>query len=228
LVDEEDILDVTDNDYRLLRGGSFYNPPAYLRAADRYWYVPTHHFRNIGFRVARTVRWSACPRDSGSGNVAQGFRAKKANCESGKNIEDSGAEGKALVSIACGQQAANGFVHAAVERLLHEHPDCRARLSTPRARARIEGAAVGQFDLAIVTDSPTTIRKVAHREMYIEPLFDDHFVLAANPPVNLKSVAGRWSSSLWNPAWASVWFRKVLSMYSNNELTDSSSGNTLS
>ncbi len=54
--DNEDILDVADKDYRLLRGGSYYNPPAYVRAAERYWYVPTHHFRNIGFRVARTIR----------------------------------------------------------------------------------------------------------------------------------------------------------------------------
>jgi formylglycine-generating enzyme required for sulfatase activity len=54
--DKEDILEVSDKDYRLLRGGSFYNPPAYVRSAERYWYVPTHHFRNIGFRVARTVR----------------------------------------------------------------------------------------------------------------------------------------------------------------------------
>ncbi len=54
--DKEDILEVSDKDYRLLRGGSFYNPSAYVRAAERYWYMPTHHFRNIGFRVACTVR----------------------------------------------------------------------------------------------------------------------------------------------------------------------------
>ena len=54
--DKEDILNVIDTDARLLRGGSFYNPAAYVRAADRYWYVPTHHFKNVGFRVARTIR----------------------------------------------------------------------------------------------------------------------------------------------------------------------------
>jgi DNA-binding transcriptional LysR family regulator len=93
----------------------------------------------------------------------------------------SGVEGKAIASIACGQQAAIGFVRASVERLLQEHPECRVRLSTPKGRTRIEGVAGGQFDLAIVTDSPTTIRKVAGREMYVEALYDDHFVLAANP-----------------------------------------------
>src|SRR5271168_2077427 len=86
----------------------------------------------------------------------------------------SGAEGKAVVSMACGQQAAHGFVRTAVEQFLRENPESRVRLSTPRGRARIEGVAGGQFDLAIVTDSPTTIRKVARREMYIEPLFDDY------------------------------------------------------
>jgi DNA-binding transcriptional LysR family regulator len=33
-----------------------------------------------------------------------------------------------------------------------------------------------------VTDAVPTIRRIARREVYIESLFDDHFVLAANPP----------------------------------------------
>src|SRR5205814_7411191 len=41
--------------------------------------------------------------------------------------------------------------------------------------------AGGRFELAIVTDSPATIRRVARREMFIEELFDDHFVLVASP-----------------------------------------------
>jgi DNA-binding transcriptional LysR family regulator len=94
----------------------------------------------------------------------------------------SGAEGRPVVSLACGQQAANGFVRAAVEHFLGDNPECRIRLATPRGRVRIEGVAGGQFDMAIVTDSPATIRKLARREMYVEPLFDDRFVLAANPP----------------------------------------------
>ena len=95
----------------------------------------------------------------------------------------SGAEGGPLVSIACGQQAATGFVRRAIEQFLRKSPEAHVRLSTPRGRARIEGVAAGQFDLAVVTDSPATIRKVARREMYVEQLFNDHFVLAANPPV---------------------------------------------
>jgi DNA-binding transcriptional LysR family regulator len=102
-----------------------------------------------------------------------------------------GAVGKAVVAVACGPQAAHGFVRAAVEQLLREKPDCRVRLSTPRGRVRIEGVAGGQFDLAIVTDSPTTVRKLARREMYIERLFDDHFVLAANPPAR-SAWGARW------------------------------------
>jgi DNA-binding transcriptional LysR family regulator len=105
----------------------------------------------------------------------------------------SGAEGKPVVAIACGQQAAHGFVRAAVEQFLRDKPECRVRLSTPRGRVRIEGVAGGQFDLAIVTDSPTTIRKVAGREMYIERLLDDHFVLAANPPAR-SDWGARWKT----------------------------------
>jgi LysR family positive regulator for ilvC len=93
----------------------------------------------------------------------------------------SGAEGAPVVALACGQQAAAGFVRAAVDKFLVEVPAARVRLSTPRGSQRIQGVSAGQFDLAIVTDSPGTIRKLARREMFIEDLFDDHFVLAGNP-----------------------------------------------
>ncbi len=39
---------------RLLRGGSFTNPPAYIRSAYRIWYAPANRFINCGFRPART------------------------------------------------------------------------------------------------------------------------------------------------------------------------------
>jgi DNA-binding transcriptional LysR family regulator len=94
----------------------------------------------------------------------------------------SGAEGRPAVALACGQQAATGFVRAAVEDFLREEPGCRVRLATPRGRKRIEGVAGGQFDLAVVTDSTATVRQIARREMFVERLFDDHFVLAAQPP----------------------------------------------
>lgn len=93
-------------------------------------------------------------------------------------------EGKPVVSIACGQQAARGFVQTAIKKFLKENPECRVRISTPRGKARIEGVAGGQFDLAIVTDSPATIHQHARREMFIETLLEDRFVLAANPPLN--------------------------------------------
>ncbi len=80
-------------------------------------------------------------------------------------------------------------MRAAVERFFCENPECHIRLSTHKGRVRIEGVAGGQFDFALATDSPTTIRKIARREMFIEQLFDDHFVLAANPPA--KSDWGR-------------------------------------
>jgi LysR family positive regulator for ilvC len=100
---------------------------------------------------------------------------------------------KPVVSIACGQQAATGFVKTAVERFLKEHPECCVRLSTPRGKARIEGVAGGQFDMAIVTDSPATIQRIARIELYIETLFEDHFVLVANPPAK-SPWAKQWNA----------------------------------
>jgi LysR family transcriptional regulator, positive regulator for ilvC len=105
----------------------------------------------------------------------------------------SGREGKSLVSIACGQQAATGFVRIAVERFLREHGDCRLRISTPRGKSRIEGVAGGQFDFALVTDSPATIRRYARRELFVETLFEDRLVLAANPRAK-STWAATWNS----------------------------------
>jgi DNA-binding transcriptional LysR family regulator len=101
-------------------------------------------------------------------------------------------EGRPVVAIACGQEAAHDFVQDAVIRFLKEHPESRVSMSTPRGKARIEGVAGGQFDLAVVTDSPATIHQVARREMYIETLFADRFLLAANPPSN-SEWGTRWS-----------------------------------
>lgn len=96
-----------------------------------------------------------------------------------------------IVSIACGQQAANGSVKLGIERFLKESPKCRVRLSTPRGRSRIEGVAGGQFDLAIVSDSPSAIRQIARVELYVEALLEDHFILVANPSAR----------SIWAEQW---------------------------
>jgi len=37
---------------RVLRGGSWYNGPRDTRSTTRYWDVPGHRDRNLGFRVA--------------------------------------------------------------------------------------------------------------------------------------------------------------------------------
>ena len=39
----------------VIRGGSFYNSPAFLRAARRYWYATVIRNANIGFRLVRTI-----------------------------------------------------------------------------------------------------------------------------------------------------------------------------
>jgi len=105
-----------------------------------------------------------------------------------------------VVSIACGQTAASGFVKEAVERLLEGNSGVRVRLSTPRGKARIEGVAGGQFDLAIVTDDEATIRDVAGIDLHIEPLRTDRFVVAANPT----------AKSPWGKAWNSLPVRRPL------------------
>lgn len=102
--------------------------------------------------------------------------------------------GRPTVSIACGQQAASGFVRTAVQQFLKQHSECQIRVSTPRGKTRIEGVAGGQYDMAIVTDSPTTIQRVAGMELYVESLFDDDLILVANPSAR----------SLWKQQWQNI------------------------
>jgi formylglycine-generating enzyme required for sulfatase activity len=54
--DIEDILNVANEEDRVLRGGSFSNPASIFRAADRHWYRPSNSNVNTGFRTARTFR----------------------------------------------------------------------------------------------------------------------------------------------------------------------------
>lgn len=98
---------------------------------------------------------------------------------------------KSVVTLACGQSAALGFVRTAVQQFLHHGPTCQVRLSMPRGQARIEGVAGGQFDLAIVTDGPATIATIARREMFIQDLYADSLLLAGHPPASA--------------AWAKTW-----------------------
>ena len=111
-----------------------------------------------------------------------------------------GQNAKATLAIACGQTAASGFVREAVEQLLIESPDVNVRIASPRGRARIEGVAGGQFDMAVVTDNESVIREVAGIELYVEPLNVDRFVIVGNPP------AKAW----WSKAWDALPVRRAL------------------
>jgi LysR family positive regulator for ilvC len=119
-----------------------------------------------------------------------------------------GDKPKSILSIACGQQAASGFVKVAVERLLKECCECRVNLSTVRGKNRIEGVAGGQFDLAVVTESPATIHRIAQRELFVEELFEDRFVLVANPP----------AKSEWGATWRRLQTERSVSASSLLEL----------
>ena len=44
-----------DCSQRVVRGGSWYSVPWYLRSADRDWSRPRLRYHNVGFRVARTI-----------------------------------------------------------------------------------------------------------------------------------------------------------------------------
>jgi formylglycine-generating enzyme required for sulfatase activity len=45
---------ISENNPRFLRGGSFFDRPALVRSAFRYWYAPASGFSFHGFRPSRT------------------------------------------------------------------------------------------------------------------------------------------------------------------------------
>jgi formylglycine-generating enzyme required for sulfatase activity len=52
--ENDDVLELRDNQSRVLRGGSFLNPAPYVRSADRASLLPALPADSVGFRVART------------------------------------------------------------------------------------------------------------------------------------------------------------------------------
>src|SRR5262249_16994802 len=55
LEDEEDTLGIDARQERLMRAGQFASQPVYLRAANRYPYVPAARSYTLGLRPARTI-----------------------------------------------------------------------------------------------------------------------------------------------------------------------------
>ena len=43
-----------DCDQRVIRGGSWYGKPSYIRSANRFWYTTYFRNNNLGFRLALT------------------------------------------------------------------------------------------------------------------------------------------------------------------------------
>jgi formylglycine-generating enzyme required for sulfatase activity len=54
--EEQNRRDLTDDTFRVLRGGAFLYPESELRSGYRYWNRPATQIRTLGFRVARTLR----------------------------------------------------------------------------------------------------------------------------------------------------------------------------
>jgi formylglycine-generating enzyme required for sulfatase activity len=52
--DNEDVLNINNQDFCVLRGGSFYYPPVSVRSAFRLWMAPATRYDFIGLRAART------------------------------------------------------------------------------------------------------------------------------------------------------------------------------
>lgn len=48
----DDCAWITNNNQKLLRGGSWLNPPLNCRSAYRNWYEPDNIYNNFGFPVA--------------------------------------------------------------------------------------------------------------------------------------------------------------------------------
>jgi formylglycine-generating enzyme required for sulfatase activity len=54
MYDEIKAVSHVNENPRLLRGESFYDRPAIVRSADRYWDAPAFRMASYGFRLART------------------------------------------------------------------------------------------------------------------------------------------------------------------------------
>jgi formylglycine-generating enzyme required for sulfatase activity len=54
IVDKENMVDIKDSISRVLRGGSFFNPPGLVRSAYRGFNRPDGRNDIVGLRVART------------------------------------------------------------------------------------------------------------------------------------------------------------------------------
>jgi formylglycine-generating enzyme required for sulfatase activity len=52
---EDDLVEITRTDYRVLRGGSFYDLASDVRSAKRYRNLLTGRDGSVGFRPARTL-----------------------------------------------------------------------------------------------------------------------------------------------------------------------------
>jgi DNA-binding transcriptional LysR family regulator len=95
------------------------------------------------------------------------------------------------VTFACGQQSVTGFVCEAVAQMQRRHPAVRLRLATLRGRGRVEGVVNGALDFALVGYRPEVIEQVAGRPLYVEPLFEDPWVLVAG-----RGVKAAWARRL--------------------------------
>lgn len=74
-----------DSSYRVIRGGSWYNDPQYLRSAYRIFGGPSSRYNSVGFRLVRTVKLSSITLLHSSDKAERALSVAKAAL---KEIED--------------------------------------------------------------------------------------------------------------------------------------------
>lgn len=93
---------------------------------------------------------------------------------------DTRASLQPTVSIDCGQTAVTFILREPLSQFRKEFKDAQVRVSTPRGSAQIQGVASGTYDFELVTHGDEDIRRIAGRALYVEPLFEDPFILVGD------------------------------------------------
>ncbi len=89
--------------------------------------------------------------------------------------------GRQTLRFACGQLAVETLVKDALRRFTKKTDEVRVWVSTMRAAQRIEGVAMGELDLAQVTDRHDEILRAARRPLHIEDLEVARMALICHP-----------------------------------------------
>ncbi len=91
-------------------------------------------------------------------------------------------EDRPPVRFGCSSESAEGLALDALRALRRHDDKTRIRVTVLRGKDRIEQVANGSLDLALVTQGPRAIQRIAHRTLHVETLTTDYLALAARAP----------------------------------------------